>query len=124
MQTAPLMTALSVGRILVGLGMTAAPGPAGRGWIGRSAEQPDVQIMVRGLGIRDLALGAATLGTLKATGTRGTGFRTLAALGVAVDLVDAVSTVGARNTIPSKGLPTTVIASTAAAVGAWALLRP
>lgn len=97
---AALSTALSYGRIALGLGLAVAPERVGGPWIGRAAAGRDAQVAVRGLGIRDVALGAATLGTVRATGTGGTGFRVLTGLTALVDTVDCVSTLAAGDEVP------------------------
>jgi hypothetical protein len=95
-----LASTLAYGRIALGLAMVAAPGPVGGRWMGSVAGGSDAAIAVRGLGVRDVALGAATLGTMRATGTGGTGFKVLTGLGVVVDVVDVVSTLAAGDEVP------------------------
>lgn len=111
-----LASTLASGRIALGLGMVAAPGPVGGRWIGRVAGGSGAAIAVRGLGVRDVALGAATLGTMRATGTTGTGFRVLTGLGVLVDLVDVVSTLAAGDEVPDAKV-SAMVAGAAAATG-------
>lgn len=117
MDTAPLATALAAGRIAFGLAFVAAPGATGRNWIGGVADADGTKIAVRGLGIRDVAVGAATLGTLRATGTGGQGFKVLTGLGIACDLVDALSTFASRDEVPNPWVSIGVAAG-AAATGA------
>lgn len=114
---AALTTALQAGRIAVGLAAVAAPAQLGRTWVGRVAERPDAQVMTRAFGIRDVALGAATLGALHSAGTDGVGFRVLTGLGVAVDAVDLASAATAGDDIPAAG-QTMAIAGVAALSGA------
>lgn len=114
--TSALASTLAYGRIALGLGMVAAPGPVGGRWIGRAAGGSDAAIAVRGLGVRDVALGAATLGTMRATGTSGTGFKVLTGLGVLVDLVDVASTLAAGDDVPDAKL-SAAVAGAAAATG-------
>lgn len=115
-----LGTALNAGRILYGIAAVVAPTSAARGWIGRAAAQPDVHPMTRAFGIRDVALGAATIGALKAAGPSGTGARMLLALGVMVDATDAVSGRLSKDAVPK---PATIyaVAGGAAVTGALAL---
>lgn len=115
-----LTTALQTGRIAIGLAAVVAPAQLGRTWIGRVAEQRDTQVMTRAFGIRDVALGAATLGAMRSAGTGGVGFRVLTGLGVMVDAVDAASAVAAKDTIPNAG-QTLGIAGGAALTGAAVL---
>lgn len=58
-------TTLAAGRILFGVGLTVAPGPFAGIWIGDSARDARTQVMCRGLGVRDLALGAGGLLSLR-----------------------------------------------------------
>lgn len=115
-----LTTALQAGRIGIGLAAVVAPSYVGRQWIGRVGAQPDAQVMTRAFGIRDVALGAATLGAMRSAGTDGVGFRVLSGLGVLVDLVDAASAAAAREHIPGAG-QTMAIAGGAALTGAAVL---
>lgn len=115
-----LASTLAYGRIALGAAMVVAPGPVGGRWIGRAAGGSDAAIAVRGLGIRDVALGAATLGTMKATGTSGTGFKVLTGLGIVVDLVDVASTLAAGDEVPDAKV-SAAVAGLAAATGAAVL---
>jgi hypothetical protein len=58
-------TALAVGRIGFGTGLTLAPAPFAGIWIGSRARDPRTQVMCRALGVRDLALGAGGLLSLR-----------------------------------------------------------
>ena len=115
-----LGTTLNVGRIVYGLAAVVAPTKAAKGWIGRAAGQPAVHPMTRAFGIRDVALGAATIGALQAGGPSGTGARMLLGLGVMVDAVDAVSGRLSRNDLPKPSL-IYAVAGGAAVTGAIAL---
>lgn len=112
-----LTTAMQAGRIGIGLAAVVAPAFVGRQWIGRVGAQPDTQVMTRAFGIRDVALGAATLGAMRSAGTGGVGFRVLIGLGVLVDAVDAASAVAAKEHIPGVA-QTVAIAGGAALTGA------
>ena len=115
-----LGTALNVGRIVYGVAAVVAPTKAAAAWIGRAAGRPDVHPMTRAFGIRDVALGAATIGALKAAGPNGTGARMLLGLGVMVDAVDAVSGRLSRDDVP-KASTIYAVAGGAAITGAIAL---
>ena len=117
MDVARAATGLNAGRVVIGLAMVAAPAAAGQGWFGVVAREPGGQAAVRALGIREVALGAATIGTLRATGPSGTGFAVLAGLGIAVDAVDAVATAAAWRALPGTGKAVLGIALGAAATG-------
>jgi hypothetical protein len=121
MDAARLATALNAGRIAIGLALLVSPVGIGRRWLGPAVDQPATQVALRTMGIRDAALGAATIGTLRATGVRGTGFAVLAGLGIAVDLVDAGATAAAWSDLPSGGKAVVGAGLTAAGVGAAVL---
>ena len=115
-----LGTALNVGRIAYGIAAVVAPTAAAKGWIGKAAAQPAVHPMTRAFGIRDVALGAATIGALRTAGPSGMGTRILLGLGVMVDATDAVSGRLSRDAVPN---PSTIyaVAGGAAVTGAAAL---
>lgn len=121
MNTTLLLKALNAGRVLVGLGLTIAPEKVGGQWFGPDAGRPATKVAIRALGIRDLAVGAATLGALQSTGIEGTGTKILAGLGVLCDAVDAAASAAAGDSLPKRGRPTVAIATAAAAMGAIAL---
>jgi hypothetical protein len=52
---------LSLGRVLFGVAFIARPELLDRGWIGRKARLPGVQVLSRAVGARDLAVGAGGL---------------------------------------------------------------
>jgi hypothetical protein len=121
MSPATTATALNAGRIAVGLAFLLSPSSMGRRWFGTAAETPGGQVAVRAFGVRDAALGAATIGTLRATGVSGTGFAVLAGLGIAVDVVDAAATLAAWRALPGSGRAVAGVALGAAAAGASVL---
>lgn len=114
---AALTTALQAGRIAVGMAAVVAPAQLGRTWVGRVAERPDAMVLTRAFGIRDVVLGAATLGAMRSAGADGVGFRVLTGLGVAVDAVDVAAAAAAGADIPNAGR-TMAIAGGAALTGA------
>lgn len=115
-----LGTLLNAGRIAYGVAAVVAPSKAAEGWLGRAAHQADVHPMTRAFGIRDVALGAATIGALRAGGSGGTGARMLLALGVMVDATDAVSGRMSKDAVPNPSM-ILAVAGGAAAAGAVAL---
>lgn len=117
---AALATTLALGRVGMGLAGIVAPRWFGGIWVGRIADRSDVGVMVRAFGVRDVALGLATLGAMRAGGTDGPGFRALTTLGIGVDVVDTVSTLAARDDIPNATFSAGVAAA-AAATGAAVL---
>lgn len=60
----PLSTALAAGRIAFGTGLMLAPAAFSRPWLGSRARDPLTAVVVRGLGVRDLALGIGGLASL------------------------------------------------------------
>lgn len=60
-----IVRAVALGRVAVGVAALAAPEPAMRLFVGRDARRPAVQLVTRGLGVRDLALGAGALVALQ-----------------------------------------------------------
>lgn len=115
-----LGTALNVGRIAFGVAAVVAPTKAAEGWIGRVAARRSVHPMTRAFGIRDVALGAATIGALKTAGPNGVGARILLGLGVMVDAVDVVSTRLSKDDVPKPSL-IYAVAGSATVTGAVAL---
>jgi hypothetical protein len=109
-----LVRALAYGRIAVGASLMVAPGTAGRSWVGESARLPEVKVMARAFGIRDLAFGVGTLDALRGDAPA----RTWVTLGMASDLVDlAATTVALRGLGARRALPVMVVAASAAALG-------
>jgi hypothetical protein len=58
------VAAFALGRLAFGAGLLARPEAIASGWLGGDAERPPVQIALRGLGARDIALSAGTLASL------------------------------------------------------------
>lgn len=108
-----ILRILATGRIVVGAALTVAPGLAGGRWIGPIAADPRVKVMVRAMGIRDLALGAGLLHALGA----GEPAATWARLGALSDVVDTAATIaGAKAIGPLAAAPTIAVAATSAVV--------
>lgn len=103
---------IAAGRVLFGIALVARPEQTTRRWLGGSAGTAGTQAAVRGLGIRDLILGAITLHTLSHPQV---GPRWVATCAVA-DTVDLLATVAGRDELPSSG-----VAGTAALAGGTAL---
>jgi len=118
-----LGAALSLTRVGFGAAYLARPGPAGRGWIGRVARDPAAQVAMRGLGARDLALGAGGLWAL-GRGDEIAARRWLTGQALA-DGADVFSTLVARRRLPAAGFRFALAmagGSTAVAVASAALL--
>src|SRR5688572_17534806 len=56
-----LAAALAVNRMVFGANYLVRPQQARTSWIGRAANKPGAQVMIRSQGIRDVALGAGAL---------------------------------------------------------------
>jgi hypothetical protein len=98
-------TALSIGRVALGAAAWAAPGPGLRAaMLDRTPQAP---FLVRLFGVRDVALGAATL--LAGPETR----PALIAAGLVVDGADAVASVLAVREGAVRPLPGALFAATA-----------
>jgi hypothetical protein len=105
---------LAVARVAIGAALLAAPGLAGRRWIGDVANDSRAKVAIRGLGARDLALGVGTLRALE-RGEPVEGWVRLAAIG---DLSDAASGLFAfRRLGVARTLGSVATAGAAAAAG-------
>lgn len=113
-----LLRIVSAGRVAVGVTAVALPGRMGRSWVGEAGA--GTKVFARAFGVRDVAIGVATMQALDA----GRPVRQLTVLGMACDAVDvtatvlAVRSIGIRRVISSGG-----IALSAAAIGAYVANR-
>jgi hypothetical protein len=108
--------ALAAGRALIGAALVAAPAPPTRLWTGD--DRPAALVPARGLGARDLALGAGALVALR----RGRGARGWIAAGIAGDVADLGASLAAGDAIPRTGrMGVAALAGGAALAGAWLL---
>ena len=108
------MRAFAAIRIVIGASLFAVPGVAGSNWIGDPARDRRVKVMIRAMGIRDLALGLGTLHALDA-GEPAKHWVLMSAISDVGDLAAtgfAIRSLGLR-----RALPTMVIAGVAAAGG-------
>jgi hypothetical protein len=116
----PLETLYGLGRLAFGVGLLAAPGPAGTVLLGKKARKPAVRAMFRFYGTRDTALG---LGTLRAAAADGDTDGWITA-GIASDLLDAAVMLAERDSIDeAKYVPGLIAALGTAAVGVALLAR-
>lgn len=107
---------LAGGRILIGAALVAAPRTAGRRWLGDDADRAATEVVVRGLGGRDVAIGLGALAALEA----GTPVRRWLEAGVLADLGDAAAMAVAGDDVPpASRLGTVAVAAGAAALGVW-----
>lgn len=106
---------VALSRIAIGMALLLAPARAGERWIGPTAHDPATKMMIRGLGIRDAALGAGTYQAL----ANGDSVRPWLQAGIASDAVDAAAALlGFRHIGALRALPTIAVAAGAAVVGA------
>ncbi|HET9719728.1 MAG TPA: hypothetical protein VFP55_06610 [Solirubrobacteraceae bacterium] len=111
-----LARALGLARVAVGVGLIAQPGRLTTAWLGRDAKAAGTQVAVRGLGARDLVLGA---GTAIASGSDRQ--RWLIA-GIVGDVADLTATLAAGRALPARGrVLVAALAGAGVAMGATAL---
>jgi len=107
------------GAARVGFGVVAGAWPEkiGRTWIGDQAAEAPTKVILRALGVRDVALGA---GTVEAA------LRDDAAVWLAVsvlaDIGDVTATLTARKDLPREGVLTTTFLAGSAAIAGSILL--
>lgn len=119
----PLARRLALGvaglRAVLGVAAIAAPGLAGKPWIGEDAGRPGTKVFGRSMGGRDLALG---LGALLAA-RHEVPLRGWVEAGALADVTDAGGTLLAYRKLP-KGTRGLILAVTVGAVLAGGLLAP
>lgn len=107
---------LAGARVAIGLALFVAPRQAGRRWVGDEVDHAGTRMAMRGLGARDVAIGAGLLAALERDGAT---HRWLEA-GAVADLGDAAAVVIARDERPAGiVLATLAVAGGAAALGLW-----
>jgi hypothetical protein len=112
---------LAVGRVAFGAALLLKPEEAVRGWVGRrAASYGGTQAVTRGLGARDLSLGAGALAAFMS----GKDARDWVVAGAFADLADFAATATADD-IPISGRVLVLgMAGTAIAVSGGYVLRP
>lgn len=120
MDVATLAKAQAVNRVVVGVGLMAAPGIVGRNWIGPAASSPRAKVLARSLGARDLLTGIAGLLALS-EGDREWARWSFAAQAWA-DAVDLVAILAAGRNIPlgTRLMGGSLAAGSAAVAAAYA----
>lgn len=83
-------------RVVIGTAFAAAPERSVRSWIGPDAGRPGAQLVTRGLGARDVAIGLGTLRALRQGDSPGPW--TVAAL--LSDAIDLVATLAVAGSLP------------------------
>jgi hypothetical protein len=92
-----LAALISLGRLLFGVAFIARPKLMEQAWIGKQARLPGAQLLARGVGARDLALG---LGGLYAIGREDGSARAWLTGAAICDAVDVGATLAAGRGIP------------------------
>jgi hypothetical protein len=110
---------LNAGRVALGVTALAAPGLAARLLVRPEDRRPVLRMFTRLVGVRDLALGVATL----AAGRDRAQARRLLWLGVACDLSDAAATIRQGDVPRTARYLTTAVALAGVAAGAHAATR-
>ncbi len=116
MDSRSVVRAVALGRIGVGVALIAAPGRFTAPWLGGDAERGGTRVATRGLGARDLALGAGTFACRDGDLPR------WVAAAVLADATDLVATLAAGDDLPRGGrILVGALAGTGAALGLAAL---
>jgi hypothetical protein len=111
--------ALALARVALGTAVLAAPERVTSRWLGQHARDPAVRYLARSLGVRDVALGALALQSLR----DGRSAAQAQVACAAADAVDALATVATRSQLPPLGAAATVAVASTAAVGELYLAR-
>ena len=115
--TRKLAVAFAATRGLYGAALVAAPGRIGTSWLGGDAARPAVQVAIRGLGARDVALSAGTIDAA----VRGRALLPWLLGSVACDLTDLGATLLARAAVPERARRGTIALAGGSAAAAAAL---
>jgi hypothetical protein len=107
------------GRMAIGAALVLAPRLAGPMWIGRAADSRAVNVLARGLGARDVALGLGTAVALD----RGAPVRGWLEGAALADGVDLVSTLLAGDSIPAGKRRAVLLIAGASLIACAALAR-
>lgn len=94
-----LAALISLGRCLFGVAFIAQPSLMERAWIGKHARLPGAQVLARGVGARDLAVG---LGGLQSVARNDGSAQAWLAAGAVCDAVDFGATRAAGRGIPQQ----------------------
>jgi hypothetical protein len=99
-------------RIAYGAGLVAAPARLGRPWLGDAVEGAPVQVPLRGLGVREVALHAGAV----AAALRDEPLRPWLGLSLAGDVTDIAWTFLGRREVPAGAARKTAIVAGASAL--------
>jgi hypothetical protein len=97
MNAARIARLVAAGRIGFGIALVVAPEQVTGPWLGRDAGRVGTQVVSRGLGARDVALG---VGALAAHGSQ---LRAWVVAAIAADAADLGGTLAAGNALPRSG---------------------
>ncbi|MEA2381052.1 MAG: hypothetical protein QOH72_1023 [Solirubrobacteraceae bacterium] len=116
-----LAKAQAVNRVVLGAGLIAVPRVFGRVWSGGAADDERARVLARGLGARDLLLGAGGLLALREHDPRWAA-RAFGAH-AAADAVDLVAVLLSRRALgrSTRAVATTLAAGSAGVAAAYAL---
>ena len=104
--------ALSIGRIIFGTSLFLAPSLVGRLWISEDADRPRTKMMLRGLGIRDAAIGIGVIFALN----RDAPVRGWLEAGVLADAGDAAAALVAFRHLPGFTRSASIASATGSAI--------
>jgi hypothetical protein len=107
---------LAMGRIGLGTAMLLVPGRASRAWLGEVSGRRPAQVAVRALGARDLAVG---VGMLRALDSGDNSLRDWVTVSGACDLSDAVATLLAYPSLPTRGRAVALLVAAGAAAATF-----
>ena len=100
----PWLRAVAVGhgltRTMIGTGLLVSPA-AGRAWLGDDVRRGGGRVALDAMGIREVVIGVGQLHALRS----GAPVRPWFALGTALEVVDAVSTIRQRDRLPDSFVP-------------------
>jgi hypothetical protein len=102
----------AAGRLAFGLALVGAPSRVGSSWLGPDAARGPLQVAVRGLGARDLALAG---GAAWAAAT-GSAVRPWLVATVGGDVTDIAATIAAGDSLPERSRIGTVLLAGASAL--------
>jgi hypothetical protein len=111
--------AIAFARVGIGVLIAVAPGRALRAWVGADADRTGAQVIARGLGARDFALGAGGLLALQT----GDPARRWVLAGAVADAGDALAMLRAGSDIPTAQRAGFVAFAGGAAAAGAALAR-
>ncbi len=112
MQDRDIARLLAWGRIAIGGALFLAPRTTARWWSGEEQPSFPTNMIVRGLGARDVILGAGTAAALESGGSAGTWLQACAA----ADASDAIGTISAFGDLPKGRAVLYLVAEVGAAI--------